>query len=314
MPEQRQPEHALTDPRIGAVVREVIRLYENTFPGQIAACYVEGSYADQTSLPTSDLDLLIVFRGRFADDAARQAAEQAWNGNEAGTHEVDISVIDEDTLRKEGVYPSAKLGGRLLYGEDVLSLYPIIPIEEWARERMNAAYWLTINVYQRPIPVRLPLPFPNPADEFYGYTNRTVTLADGREVPCTRNLVRTTGWAATALLAFQAGQYVGRKRDGLRLYREHIGDEWTSLLEEIATFCRDRWQYLIPEAPEERTHLRSICQRTLGFEQHFLTRYKPCLLKQLRSTNPEQVRFISWVQQQVPLDDPEIMAALQSLK
>ncbi|GLV60900.1 hypothetical protein KDH_77190 [Dictyobacter sp. S3.2.2.5] len=314
MPEQRQPGPSLADPRIDAVVRKVIRLYETTFPDRIAACYVEGSYADQTWLPTSDLDLLIVFRGRFADDAARQAAKQTWAGNEAGTHEVDISVIDEHSLREEGVYPSAKLGGRLLYGEDVLSLYPIVPIEEWARERMNAAYWLTINVYQRPIPVRLPLPFPDPADEFYGYTNRTVTLADGREVPCTRNLVRTTGWAATALLAFQAGQYVGRKRAGLRLYREHIGDEWTPLLAEIATFCRDRWQYLIPEALEERARLRSICQRALGFEQHFLTCYKPCLLNQLRSTNPAHVRFASWVQQQVPLDDPEVIAALQALK
>jgi hypothetical protein len=110
------------------------------------------------------------------------------------------------SLRNQWVRPNAKLGGRLLYGQDVCRLYPLLPIEAWARERMHAAYWLLINVYHRPTPVHFPLTFPSPSDEFYGYTNRTFRLPDGREVPCTRNLVRTTGWDATALLALQAGQ------------------------------------------------------------------------------------------------------------
>lgn len=299
-------------PQIDSVVREVIQVYEQNFPGQIAAYYVEGSYADQTSLSTSDIDLVIIFRRRFADADARHVAEQTWASNQVGTQEVDITVVEEDSLR-EGVRPNVKLGGRLLYGQDVCSLYPLLPIETWARERMHAAYWLSVNIYHRPTPVHLPLTFPSPSDEFYGYANRTFRLADGREVACTRNLVRTTGWAATALLALQAGQYVGRKRDCVRLYRDHIGDEWVSLLEEIAIFCRDEWQYLIPPAPQARKHLRSICERTLRFEQHFFVLYKPYLLEQLRSTEQEHVRFAIWLQKQLPLDDTEVMAALQAL-
>ena len=234
--------------QMDAVVQEVIQVYEETFPGHIAAYYVEGSYADQTSLTTSDLDLVIVFRNRFANADARSLAERTWTSQQRGTAEVDITVLEEDSLRG-GVHPSMKLGGRLLYGQDVCRLYPLLPIEAWTRKRLHAAYWLLINVYHRPTPVHLPLTFPAPSDEFYGYTNRTFRLPDGWEVPCTRYLVRTTGWAVTALLALQAGQYVGRKRDCARLYREQIGDEWSALLETLATTCRDEWQYLIQRYP-----------------------------------------------------------------
>ncbi len=297
--------------QIDSVVQEVIQVYEDTFPGQIAAYYVEGSYADQTSLSTSDLDLVIIFRDRFADADARSIAERTWTNTQVGTPEVDISIIDEDSLR-EGVRPNVKLGGRLIYGQDVCRLYPLLPIDAWARERMHMAYWLLVNVYQRPTPVHLPLTFPSPSDEFYGYTNRTLRLPDGQEVPCTRNLVRTTGWAATALLALQAGQYVGRKRDCARLYRAHIGDEWSSLLEEIAISCRDEWQYLIPTASHARKLLRLLCERTLRFEQHFLSLYKLYLLEQLHSTEPEHARFAMWIQEHLPLADAEVTAMLQT--
>lgn len=303
---------SLGHPRIDSVVQEVIQVYENAFPGQIAAYYVEGSYADQTYLITSDIDLVIIFRNQFSDDDTRQVAERTWTDTRGEIQEVDISIVDEDSLRK-GVRPNVKLGGRLIYGQDVCSLYPILPVEAWARERMHAAYWLLVNVYQRPTPIHLPLTFPVPADEFYGYTNRTIRLPDGQEVPCTRNLVRTTGWVATALLALQAGQYAGRKRDCAQLYRTHIGDEWSSLLEELASFCRDRWQYLIPTESHARKLLRDICERTLRFEQHFLTLYKSFLLEQLRSTESEHVRFAMGLQEQLPLADAEVTAMLQRI-
>lgn len=300
----------LGNPRVEAIIQKVLQVYEEAFPGQIVACYLEGSYADQTSLPTSDIDLLIIFRDRFVNEAARGAAEQTWESRDGEIQDVDISVVDEDSLRG-GIHPSIKLGGHLIYGQDICAQYPLLPIEVWTRERMHAAYWLLINVYQRPTPVRLPLTFPSATDEFYGYMNRTLRLPDGREVSCTRNLVRTTGWIATALLALQAGQYVGRKRDCTRLYREHIGDEWSSLPEEIIDYCRDEWQYLIPTASQERQHLREVCERTLRFEQHFIAHYKAYLLEQLSSTDPEHVHMAARFQEQVPLDDTGVIAALQ---
>lgn len=296
-----------------AVVQEVIRVYENAFLGQIAGYYVEGSYADRTYVATSDIDMAIVFGNHLAHGEVRRTAERLWvTSAHASTMEVDITVVDEDSLH-EGVYPTLKLGSQLIYGQDVCSKYPILPLEAWTRERMHAAYCLLVAVYQRPTPIHLPLVFPKPEDEFYGYANRMVRLPDGKEVPCTRNLVRTTGWAATALLALQAKQYVVRKRDCSRLYRHFIGDEWSSLLEEISTHCRGEWQYLIPAERRDRQRLRALCERTLHFEQHFLTAYLPYLLEQLRSTEQEYVRLAVCFQEQLPLDDEEIMSVLQSV-
>lgn len=304
-------QHSLGDAQIDAVVGEVIRVYEGAFPGQIAGYYVEGSYADRTQLATSDIDLVLVFRQPFAHEEERKAAEQAWDRhNQGSTLEVDLVLTNEQKLR-DGVNPNVKMGSLFVYGEDVCHRYPIVPIESWTSERMHASYWLLVNVYQRPKPVQLMLDFPDPVDEFYGYTNRTIHLPDGREVPCTRNLVRTTGWAATALLALQARQYAAKKRACVQLYREHIGDEWTSLLEEIETFCRDTWQYLIPDEPAAREHLRAICAHTLLFERHFLVLYKDYLLRQFHTTNQEQLDRAFWVQNHSPLADEEVVAALQ---
>jgi hypothetical protein len=118
-----------------------------------------------------------------------------------------------------------KLGARLLNGRDVRDTIPLIPISTWARQRIHAAFWLMINVLQSPRPVHAPLTIPRPSAPFYGYTERTLRLTDGTEIPTTRNLIRVTGWIATARIAYPARQYVIWKRDWFRSYQETINDE-----------------------------------------------------------------------------------------
>jgi predicted nucleotidyltransferase len=302
------------DDQVKRAIHELIEMYEANFPGRIAGYYVEGSYADHTSVSTSDVDIVIVFRERFADEQMRRAAEQLWESlGQSTTLELDIMVIDEDSLHV-GVRPQLKLGSRLIYGEDVCQHYPLIGLDDWAFERMNAAYWLSTMIYHRPLPVRLPLDFPDSNDEFFGYFQRTVILADGTEVPCTRDIIRTTGWAATALLALRAGQYAYRKRDCYQLYRQHIGDEWSELLEDIYVYCRGKWNYLIPAEREDRLRLRAICERVLDFERAFLRYYSAYLLTQFSNANPINLKHVLWVQEQVPLADDAVINALHTAK
>lgn len=54
-----------------AVIRGVIGSFETAFAGRIRSCYVEGSYADGSAVATSDIDLTVAFRDRFAGDAER---------------------------------------------------------------------------------------------------------------------------------------------------------------------------------------------------------------------------------------------------
>lgn len=287
-------------------------MYEAAFPGRLRACYVGGSIGDGTGLATSDLDLTLVFRDAFADAAERARAEALCAAcAESSVIELDAKVCDDAGLRR-GIWPQLKYGALLVYGEECREAAPLISIEQWTRSRMHSSFWRVVSLFGRPHVVRPPVDFPDPAAEFLGYTRRTIRLpSSGAEVLCTRDLIRHTGWAATALLAWRTGQYVASKRDCHPMYRALIGDEHAPLLDDIYDFCRQRWQYLIPDAPEERRRLRSICERTLAFENAFLAEYKRYLLEELCGTDAMGRREALAVLARVPYADGEIVAAVR---
>jgi hypothetical protein len=292
--------------------RGVIDRFEAAFPGRVRGYYVEGSRADGSGLASSDLDLTIVFKGGPADEATRQrAARLAEACTALGAVELDVVVEDEARLAA-GVPPMFALGSRLLYGEDIRDRVPLLPIEAWSRDRLHAAYWLLVTVFGRRTVVAPPLACPDPASAFHGYANRPVRLADGTAVASTRNLIRVTGWIATARLAREAGRYVARKRDCHALYRRWIGDEWAPLLEEIYLTCRGAWDCRIPADEAERRRLRAICARTLAFENDFLRRYKEFLLAELRTADTPDRAHALRLLARIPYLDEEIAAAVRS--
>ncbi len=271
--------------RVDRFLQTTISRFATAFPGRVCAFYIEGSYANGTSLATSDLDLTIVFREHFADEAERASATALAHECAAlSPVEFDAEIVDEATL-SGGTSPQFKLGSRLLSGEEIRAKIPLMPLEVWTRHRMHAAYRLMVTAFHRPPVVRLPLGFPDPTDPWGGYASRKIRLPDGTEAPSTRNLIRTTGWAATALIALKARQYVVTKRDCHLLYRAVINDEWAALFEDIYHVCRENWQYLIPARHEDQQRLRAICERALAFENHFLGIYKHFLLAQLRAAD-----------------------------
>lgn len=319
MSDHRLPSRAL-DHDDAAAARAVYDAFTRQFPGRVRACYAEGSLADGSRLAASDVDLVVIFADCFHDeDESRRAERLAHALNRDARIELDVTVTDEAALAR-GAWPALKLASRLIAGTDVLHRFPLIPIDAWARERMHAAYWLTIKIHGRPEIVRPPLDYPDPTDEFYGYLRRATRLPDGRTVLTTRDLIRTTGWAATALLAHQAGQYVARKRDCHILYRRHIGGEHAALLDDIYTLCREQWHYRIPDDPGDRATLRDICRRALAFENAFLASYTPYLLAELRAPQRDSATHTAdalrqplRILRESPLADPAIIAALDTL-
>lgn len=246
--------------RVDAALRMVVARFEAAFPGRAQGYYVTGSYATGDALPTSDLDVTVVMRGALTASARAVAERLAARCAADAPLELDIAVDNEASLLAGAAHPSFTLGSQLAYsadGDDIRPRTPLPPLADWTRDRMSTSYWRLVNLFGRPSVVRYPLAYPDADDEFYGYLRRTLRLPDGSEVVCTRDLIRATGWAATALLAWRAGVYVGSKRGCHRLYRQHIGDEWADLLTDIYELCARRWRYLIPESPEERERLRN---------------------------------------------------------
>jgi hypothetical protein len=295
------------------IVHATIATFESAFPQRIHSCYVIGSYADETGLPTSDIDLTIVFKDGFAsDDERAQITSMRRSCLTASAIELDVDVEEETRLR-QGASPMLKLASLHVYGEDLRASVPLVPLALWTRDRMHSSYWRIITLFARAVPVRSPLSYPDPSAEFLGYDRRKMRLSDGGEVSSTRDLIRSVGWAATALIARRAGRYVARKSDVHRIYGEVIGQPWTSLLEDIYRLCRQRWQYRIPDDLLERAQLRAICERTLGFENAFLTQYRDYLTSELLSSDDAARSQALWVLSQLPLVDALVLDALQSL-
>lgn len=87
---------------IDNAVRRVGDVFETAFPQRIRSYYVEGSYADGTEVPTSDVDLTIVFKDRFGDDTERNRAAQVADRCAAMSSvelDVEIAYQDEDIQR-----------------------------------------------------------------------------------------------------------------------------------------------------------------------------------------------------------------------
>ncbi len=295
------------------IMHAVVGIFETTFNGRLRSCYIDGSYADGTETARSDLDVTIVFKDRFTDDAERDRAARLADYSAAlSSLELDIEVIDDAEV-EAGVYPSLKGASRCLYGEDRRARMAILPMHTWTRERMHAAYWLLVTVFHRPPVVAPPLPYPDPADQFFGYARRTVRLPTGAEVPSTRDLIRVTGWIATALLAYRAGVYVAAKSECHRAYRAHIGDEWAPLVEDLYRRCRTAWGYLIPSGEEEQQELRALCARTLQFENHFLVIYRDYALAQLCADDTASLCRALWVLEHIVYCDEGVRHAVQAL-
>jgi hypothetical protein len=300
--------------RADRALQQIIGDFEAAFPGRVRAYYVDGSFADGTGLATSDLDLTVVFVGGFLDDGEHRAAETlAKKCAAVSAIELDCAVTCDDELRR-GAHPAFKWASLYVFGEDVRDSVLIMPLAQWARERMHAAYWLTVNLYGRGDIVRPPFTYPDPTAEFLGYDRRTLRLPDGSEVRCTRDLIRSTGWAATALVAYLAGRYVVRKRDCHRLYRQLIGGPHADLLEDIYTVCRGQWRYLHPDNAAGRRQLRALCERTLTFETDFLAHYRRFVLAELTGEDGEAHRAALWMLGQIPLLDAEVLAAVRTLE
>lgn len=291
-----------------AVIHDSVALFERTFPGRVRAYYLEGSWADGTMLETSDLDLVVVFKGQNTAAERAQAAELRTVCEQASSLEFDATIIDEAAL-VGGASPQLALGAQLVYGEDIRSRLDLVPIAAWTRDRMHTSYWRTIRLFARPTPVCLPIGYPDPTAEFYGYVRRATRLPDGSTVPGTRDLVRSVGWTATALVAWRAGQYVARKRDCHRVYRACIGDQWAALIEDIYALCRAAWRYGVPDAAEDRARLRVLCERTLLFENAFLALYRAFLIEELEHAPEADRAHARWVVAQLPWEDSAVHAA-----
>lgn len=296
------------DERVNNILGGTIGLLEAAFPNRLRACYLTGSYADGSAVPSSDIDLFVLFRRAMRDD---EEAKALYVGNCCTM----LSPIGID------LYPNAenqlswfatvfiKHASRLLYGEDIRDKITPVSIEDFARGSFHGCFDFLAEL--RGVDrLDFPLAYPDPQDEFYGYY-RQKRRADGSLHADGKKLVTSVACAATSLIALKARRYVYTKDDCVKVYNESLGGEWADFLSTIYQRGKKDWKYRIPEDAAARRELRELCRQTLAYENDFVKIYRDYLLEELKHDNAEVRLFAARRLGEIVFPDEEIIAALE---
>ena len=279
----------LTDhPKINQILRGVIGVFERAFPGRIRSYYLQGSYGNRCTVTNSDLDLYIIFKEQFSSSTeVSNAVNLSQSCAQISPVLLEIKLGAEYQLHQienAGITLNFKRSTQFLYGEDIRDRIPTPSTDDWVRWAMKAPQ-ASLMVTRSTKILIFPLAQPDTEAEFYGYERQTIPSVDGIDRPSSKWLIATVSWIATALVAYRTGQYVGSKSEAVQLYLTQINDQWTHLVEQVYEHCRNRWNYLIPNKDTDRQMLRSLCQETLGFSNHYLAVYENHIVRELPEGN-----------------------------
>lgn len=298
--------------QVDNILRGPVGLYEMVFPERIRGYYLLGSYADASVGAISDIDLYILFKQGFLNiDEENKAADLRNASVLLSPIRLDIPLLSEEQFKPEDV--RLKVASNLVYGEDIRDKLPLPTKEAYNRYITQWPLDFFKRIHQREA-LYFPLHYPQPDAPFYGYTTITIppwyppSFRQG-----TKEFVAAACWTATALVALQTGQYVGKKADAIKVYGELIADEWTTFLQEVYLQCDRQWEYRVPNDTSDQVVLEHLCQRMIAFENHYLSIYKTYLLQQLQGSERDAVLFAAKQLQEVVYPDQEVVNILYAI-
>lgn len=305
------------------LLRGLISLFEVEFPTRIRSYYLGGSYSDGTAVGrdrspnSSDVDLFVIFRS-----TVKEAEIATFNRLLAACQLISPILIDahaysEDDLlhqpRSESTQTSflnalIKVAGTVIYGDDLSAELPPVPFPRYVLDVIESGlFHLGIPrqregiTYPLLTPLALPLAYPNPGDEFYGYD---VVPARPDAPRGTRVLVAITTWIATLVLALETGLYAAQKSQSIRLCKEYLpNDRRTQLVTAINDICKSKWRYALPHSSEDRKRLRSLCRDVLPLENEYLRLCRDYVLVQLQQGGVEEQRQVTRILQSIVFPD-----------
>jgi len=306
------------DGRCDKIVQGLLGAFEVAFGGRVHSCYLRGSRASGSSVDGSDLDLYVVFKDRFIDvDEFERARLLCGCCARMSPVLLEVVLIGERRLHDSDALDAAldlQLGTRLLFGDDFRAGLPGFDATRYVRNVVHTPYYSYSMPEQRGKRLICPLRHIDPTGEFYGFDQWLVPGRDGADVPSTKLLVATVGWTATATVAMRTGTYVRDKTASVRLYLEHVGDEWASLVADVQHLCRDGWHYLLPTGSADRRVLRELCVRALDFQNHYLRFYLEYQLSELASGDAERQLLAVRRLDQIVFPDKTVIDALHELR
>ena len=309
------PRSYSTDNRyIDDILHGIVGLFEMTFPNRIRGYYLCGSYIDGSAVPLlSDLDVCIVFKGELSDSEREQFQQMLSHLRLIRPMLLALESYSEASLFRHGAVV-LKHASRLIYGEDIRPKIPEQPVAEFVREVIQEFYFFV--TWKRPHQkvLTFPLSYPDAAGEFYGYDHT-------KQSPFALTDIHTTqSWAAlvclitTGLICLKSGAVVWEKRRCALAYKTYINDTWTEFIKAVCWVCFDKWKYRIPDDSAGKQQIRELCEKTLAFENHFLTIVKDWLLSELKALDDTHKQQAVQKLGKITYPDKNVLAALQNLE
>lgn len=272
------PSHALLfvtgHPGVDAMLRRTIERVETAVPGRVWGYHLGGSYAEGSAVAESDVDVMVVVRGACSAEESAALGAIAAEQNTHGPPRLDLVARSEDQLLREGAV-GFKLGSRLVWGEDIRDRIAVQPLGQYLADVDNGCTSYMRLLRGNPPELPLSLGYPDPDDAFFGYLHYGILRANGW-APGTRTLVNCITLGATWFVGRSSGVQVGSKATAVRAHATHIGDVWSTFVEQLYRRCKLDWGYHLPVTNHDRAELRELCRRALAFERQ--------LLEDIRST------------------------------
>lgn len=283
-------------PAADRLLQGVVSLFESLFPGKIRAYYVVGSYAYGYAVPGSDIDMWIVFRETVRDDELHQARNVRRHCRLLASINLDIDIVAGPPYNIQPHWASmstqVKLGGLLLYGEDIQAEIPMIPMDDYARYHMHFAALRVVSLRNHPAQLRWPIAYPQQAEPFYGYAQPAGEAEGAAGTLSIREMLGCVTNMTNALVAFQGRSYVQNKAHCFSLHKACINDSWSDFLLEVFTKGNQQWHYRVPEDPQAQAELAALCRTVLDYENHFLGVYREFLLAELSISQPQPANLL----------------------
>lgn len=300
--------------KVDEILQGIIGIFEKTFPTRIRAYYLIGSRATGNAVSTSDLDVVIVFKGKLLTDEEILAHRVGNSCQRISSIELDLMFYSEEQILRRRMYGRGfALTRRLVFGEEFDEAIPLPSIEKYLWFMMNSAYEALVWIRCSPQTLAYPVDYPNPKSPFFGYA-KPVHMFNGETRIGAKQLVHNVCVACSAIIGFVTAKQVTSGSESVNVYKKEIGDQWTEFLETIYKVCRIQWNYILPEDEDGQRKFHDFCQQALGFERHFLKVYRNYLLKVLHSGDLSQKLDVVRRFGEIIYPDGKAVEALQALE
>lgn len=137
--------------KVDEILQGIIGIFEKTFPTRIRAYYLIGSHATGDAVCTSDLDVVIVFKGKLLSDEETLVHHVGNSCQHLSSIELDLMFYSEEQILRRRMYGRGfALTRRLVFGEEFDEAIPLPPLEKYLWFMMNSAYEALISIRCNP--------------------------------------------------------------------------------------------------------------------------------------------------------------------